>query len=152
MPRPEPATPADADAIAATEAAAAFHPWSLPSVAASLAAPGALAWVVREEGRVVAHLLASTILDEGEVLTVAVRPEARRRGLARALLAACHEAWARQGVTRAFLEVREDNAGARALYAEAGWREVGRRRGYYAEGGDAVVLGWAAGGDADPTA
>jgi ribosomal protein S18 acetylase RimI-like enzyme len=64
--------------------------------------------------------------DEFEILNLAVAPESRRRGLGRALLLA---ALARGG--RWFLEVRESNAAARALYGSLGFREIGERRAYY---------------------
>jgi len=82
--------------------------------------------------------------DEAELLTVAVRPDARRAGVGSGLVAAC-EAGARQAAAaRMFLEVAEDNHPARTLYAGAGYREVGRRKGYYLLPGgsrsDALVL------------
>ena len=76
---------------------------------------------------------------EAELLRVAVRPELRGRGLARALLAAGEAALAREGARTFLLEVRVSNAAARALYASAGWREAGLRRGYYRDGEDAVL-------------
>lgn len=71
------------------------------------------------------------VADEAELLTLAVAPGARRRGVGGALVAA-FEAEARdRGAAEAFLEVAEDNAAARALYAAAGYRETGRRPGYF---------------------
>ncbi|MCB9665935.1 MAG: ribosomal protein S18-alanine N-acetyltransferase [Alphaproteobacteria bacterium] len=136
----QPATDADAAEIAATEAAAAASPWSRSAIEAFLDAPHAVALVARDGNEVVGHLLATAVADEGEVLTVAVRPAARRRGLARALLDAAEEAWRARGVRSAWLEVHERNGPARALYASLGWTEAGRRRAYYADGGDALVL------------
>lgn len=76
---------------------------------------------------------------EAELLTLAVRPERRRRGIGRRLVAAFEVAAARRGAEEAFLEVAETNAAARALYAAAGYTEVGRRPGYYRERGRAPV-------------
>lgn len=132
------ARPDDRDAIASIEAAAASHPWSTDAIAATLALPTTIALVVEADG-VAGHLLASAAVDEGEVLTVAVLPDRRRAGLGRALLRACSDRWRARGVHTAFLEVREDNDAARALYAAEGWRPVGARRGYYADGTNAVV-------------
>ena len=136
------ATGADAAAIADVEAVAAHRPWSVAAVRATLGAPVTLAWVVEDAGHVVAHLLATAVLDEGEILTVAVRPEQRRTGRARALLARLHDAWRTRGVARGHLEVRADNAAARALYEAEGWREVGLRRAYYGGTDDAVLYAW----------
>jgi ribosomal-protein-alanine N-acetyltransferase len=81
------------------------------------------------------------VADSAEILTVGVIDAARRRGIARALLAALLAEAVRRGAVEAFLEVRVDNAAARALYAADGFVEVGRRPGYY-DGGrvDAVVM------------
>jgi [ribosomal protein S18]-alanine N-acetyltransferase len=74
------------------------------------------------------------------VLTVAVAPAARRQGVATGLLhAARAEIRARRG-RAVFLEVAPGNSAARALYQRFGFVEVGRRRGYYADGSDALVL------------
>ena len=78
----------------------------------------------------------------GSFLTIAVRPSARRSGWARRLLAVCVEQWRRDGVVEAFLEVRASNAPAIGLYRSAGWIEVGRRRQYYPDGEDALVMRW----------
>ena len=82
-------------------------------------------------------------VDEAEVLTLGVVPTARRRGLARALLAALMAQAAAGDARRLYLEVAEDNRAALALYAQAGLSEVGRRPGYYRRAGaraDALVL------------
>ena len=81
---------------------------------------------------------------EAEILAMGILPERRRRGLGRALLDAALAAMAEAGAARAVLEVAADNAPARALYAAAGFAQVGRRRAYYARPGaagmDAFVL------------
>jgi ribosomal-protein-alanine N-acetyltransferase len=90
--------------------------------------------------------LGRVVLDEAELLTLAVAPEARRVGHGRSLLAAFEAGAIRRGATAAFLEVAAGNAAACALYAGAGYRQVGRRRGYYGAGGDALVLSRRLGG------
>lgn len=132
------ARPDDAAAIGLTEGGAA---WSEEAVRRTLGARHALAWVVGDP--VVGHLLATAVGDEGEILTLAVRPEARRRGLARRMLDALAGRWRAAGVGAGWLEVRADNVAARALYASLGWTDAGRRPGYYADGTDAVVMRWA---------
>jgi ribosomal-protein-alanine N-acetyltransferase len=78
--------------------------------------------------------------DEAEVLTLAVAPEARRQGVAGALLAAAMAAARAQAARTMVLEVAIGNAAARALYERAGFVEAGRRPRYYADGGDALIL------------
>ncbi len=88
-------------------------------------------------------LLGRIAADEAEILTLAVAPEARRRGVGRRLLARFEAAARTQGAASAFLEVAADNHAARALYLSAGWHEAGVRRGYYLRHGarhDALVL------------
>lgn len=78
-----------------------------------------------------AFALLRVTLDEAEVLTIATAPEHRRKGLARAVLAQAETAAQALGAAVIFLEVAEDNDAARALYAQAGYAQIGRRPGYY---------------------
>jgi [ribosomal protein S18]-alanine N-acetyltransferase len=71
------------------------------------------------------------VVDEAEILTVAMTPEARGRGYSKPLLAAHLDALAHRGVLVVHLEVEEGNGPALALYRRLGFREVGRREGYY---------------------
>jgi ribosomal-protein-alanine N-acetyltransferase len=87
-------------------------------------------------------VLSRIVLDEAEIITVAIAPEARGKGHARALLTPHLDALSRQGVARVHLEVEEGNGPAIALYRRAGFRETGRRAGYYhkADGTKASAL------------
>ena len=86
-----------------------------------------------------AFALGRTVADEAEVMTLVVAPHRRQTGIGRDLLARFDALAVRRGAAAAFLEVAATNRAARALYARAGWREVGRRPGYYA-GVDALTL------------
>lgn len=79
-------------------------------------------------------------LDEAHVVNVVVRPELRRRGLGRLLVHALVDMAMRYGMTVATLEVRTENTAARALYRAYGFYEVGDRKAYYRDGGDAVIM------------
>lgn len=72
-----------------------------------------------------------SVAGEAEILTLAVAPRARGRGLGRALVQAMLDAAHEDGATRVLLEVAESNAAARALYAGAGFTEIGRRPAYF---------------------
>ncbi|WP_245727256.1 ribosomal protein S18-alanine N-acetyltransferase [Paracoccus isoporae] len=85
-------------------------------------------------------IIGRCILDEAELLTLAVAPEGRRQGSGRHLVALFQAEATRRGAATAFLEVAADNGAARALYASAGWAEAGRRRDYYGSGTDAIVM------------
>ena len=78
--------------------------------------------------------------DEAEILTIGVVPGMRRKGIARALLDESMMRARALGVRALFLEVGVRNHPARALYEVMGFREVGRRRRYYANGEDALIL------------
>ena len=69
--------------------------------------------------------------DEAEILSVAIAREARGRGHARALLASHLQALAHAGVRKVHLEVEDGNDPALALYRRLGFKNVGRREGYY---------------------
>ncbi len=127
----------DAALLAAIHAAA-FPPaeaWSAEAIASLLATPGCFA-LAEADGFVLARVAA----DEAEILTLAVRPAARRRGLAARLVARAATAAAALGARVLWLEVAEGNAPALGLYRALGFVEAGRRRGYYAGGTDALVL------------
>ena len=89
-------------------------------------------------------VLARVIADEAEVLTLAVAPEIRRQGTGARLVGDFLAEAAARGAQSAFLEVAETNTGARALYKQFGFAEVGQRSGYYRHPdgrvSDAVVL------------
>jgi [ribosomal protein S18]-alanine N-acetyltransferase len=81
-------------------------------------------------------ILSRIAAGEAEILSVAVASSRRGQGLARALLSLHLRRLAGLGARAVFLEVDEDNAPARRLYARAGFREVGRRAGYYQHAGN----------------
>jgi ribosomal-protein-alanine N-acetyltransferase len=92
-------------------------------------------------GAVAGYVVAHDAADEGEILNLAVAPAQLRRGVGRALVEEALAVLAGRGVSEVFLEVREGNGAARALYGALGFREVGRRARYYRRPvEDAVVL------------
>jgi ribosomal-protein-alanine N-acetyltransferase len=101
-------------------------PWSAAAFAALLDQPGVFAIESRD-----GFILMRAAADEAEILTLAVRPEARRGGQGARLVGEGVLAAAARGAVRVFLEVAGDNEAARALYARAGFVEAGRRPGYY---------------------
>lgn len=116
----------DADHLAALHASAFDRPWDAAAFADLLAAGGVLA-VAEPDG----FILIRAAADEAEILTLAVRPEARGQGLAGALLRQALADAATHNVRRVFLEVADDNLAARAVYAKAGFEQAGIRARYY---------------------
>ena len=134
----QPVGAAHADALAAIHAAA-FPPdevWSATVIALHVGLPSGFGFIDERGGMV----LARTTMDEAEILTIGVRPDARRQGLGRDLLKAAMRRAAETDADTMFLEVAVDNAAAHALYVSLGFVEVGRRKRYYANGDDALVM------------
>ncbi len=131
----------DAAALAALYAACLDDGWSAEALARLLAMPEGFALIARSGGAPQAFALARVVAEDCELLALGTRPEARRRGLARRLVAALAAEAAARGARAVFLEVAEDNRAARALYAATGFARAGRRAAYYARPGpsDAVA-------------
>lgn len=88
-----------------------------------------------------AGLLAPRGAKEGDIQTIAVAPEARRKGLGRVLMTSLMNEARRRGAREIFLEVRADNPTAEALYASLGFERLGVRPGYYQpDNVDAIVM------------
>ena len=137
-----PATPDDAAAIVAVERAA-FGPdvaWSAGLVDLELIAPGRVVVAAEQDDAMVGFASAAVIADVADLTRIAVRPHARRTGVARALLDALLEQAAERGAERMMLEVADTNEPALGFYAASGFSEVARRRDYYGRGVDAVVM------------
>ncbi len=138
--------PADltAAALLADLHARAFpRPWGAEEIAKLLQNPTTFALLAQEEGAARGFVMAWAIEADSELLTVAVAPEARGAGLGAALVSAAAAAAAVRGAAQMHLEVAEDNAPARALYAKLGFVGAGRRPGYYkSDAGpvDAIVM------------
>ena len=107
------------------------QPWSEKSVAGELDNPQAL-WLVAMEGdRLAGYVGSQTVMDETDMMNLAVTPQFRRQGVGEALVNALVASLKEMGSRCLTLEVRDSNGPARALYAKLGFREIGRRRGYY---------------------
>jgi [ribosomal protein S18]-alanine N-acetyltransferase len=122
----------DLSAMSALHTASFPEGWTGESLASLLASPGAFALIFVEVSSLAAgFVLARVAADEAEILTLAVRPNARRKGLGRALMKAAAAQARKMGARAMFLEVGETNAPARALYQSLGFEEAGHRKDYY---------------------
>lgn len=111
-------------------AASFAHSWSAQDFL-DLFSSGASGLVLSDLGVLIGMCLWRIAADEAEILTIAVKPDHRRRGAGRCLLRGTLRALSGAGVERVFLEVAEDNLPAIQLYRTAGFVTVGRRKGYY---------------------
>ena len=125
--------------LAALHAEAFDAPWSAEAFADLLGQAGVVL-----EGENDGFILIRAVADEAEILTLAVRPPARRQGLGGRLVEAASGRATALGATRMFLEVAEDNVPARGLYRALGFEAAGRRPRYYPRPGgpavDALIL------------
>ena len=106
-------------------------PWSENSIAYELTNPLSYWLVAQEAGAVLGYVGSQSVLDEADMMNVAVHPEHRRRGIARELVERLVEALKAKEVYCLTLEVRASNAPAKALYEALGFAQVGRRPNYY---------------------
>ena len=113
------------------------RPWSAAVWRGELGSPYALYLVIEDRGEVSGHIGVRHVLGELHITTIAVRPEYRRRGHARALIGAALAAY--PDASHVHLEVRPTNAAALALYESLGFRETGRRPRYYGDE-DALLM------------
>ena len=128
-------------AVAELEQVCFSAPWSEASVREELTNPLSL-WLVALAGDQVAGYVGSqTVLDEADMMNLAVAPRHRRQGIARQLVEALGNALRAQGVQSLTLEVRASNEAAIQLYRSLGFTQVGRRPRYYTKPTeDALIL------------
>ena len=122
--------------------------WTEPEFAAQLADPN-----VHCVGDGTGFALARVVLDEAELLTLAVDPPSQGRGLGQQLLRQIEASVLAAGAVQILLEVSAENGAARALYAKAGYSQIGKRTRYYRSPDgrriDALVLHRALGSTAE---
>ena len=142
-PAVRPATRADVDAVVhLEETCLGADAWGTGLVREGIlgALPTVTYLVAELDGAVVGHAVTSAAGDIAELQRIAVHPARRRQGIARDLLAAVVTAAGATEADRLLLEVREDNGGALAFYADRGFTEIDRRPRYYADETTAVVM------------
>lgn len=139
-----PMTPANLPQVVALEKICfPSEAWSEAVYRAALDDPNTVILLAEgEDGALLGYAVLYTVLDEGNLDNIAVAPDARRNGVADALLSAL-TSYAREHLARLMLEVRASNAPALALYRKYGFAEVGRRKNYYQNPReDAILMTW----------
>jgi len=115
-------------------------PWTADMIRSELNNPSCLYLAAVDGDTLVGYIGVQTVLDEGYINNVAVRPEYRRRGIAAALISLLAEQAQAIGLAFMTLEVRESNAPAIALYEKLGFTTVGRRKNYYEKPREDAIL------------
>lgn len=128
-----PALETDLNEVVLIERACFADPWTEESFRRLLAGQSAIfqVLVVPPDDSIAGYVIAYAVEEDAELLNVAVEPNHRGRGLAGQMVDALLIELGRRGVRTAFLEVRESNRAARALYGSRGFTEIGRRTNYY---------------------
>jgi ribosomal-protein-alanine N-acetyltransferase len=131
----EPATLRDAPKLAQLHGASFHRGWGEGEFEQMLAERNTLVHRLRQGRKVIGFAVSRMAADEAEILSIAVDPKHRGRGLSRNLLLTHLGHLAGRGVRTVFLEVEENNQPARRLYARAGFAVAGRRERYYKQPG-----------------
>ena len=129
----EPAEPRDADAVARLHAASFYRGWPRQDIEAYLIDPDTPTLVACDAKRRIAGFAMLRLLgDDAELMTIAVEPRYRNKGVATALLRACFEDLLMTPAKRMILEVAADNPAAVKVYTRLGFSKLSERKGYYA--------------------
>jgi ribosomal-protein-alanine N-acetyltransferase len=131
---------ADAAAIAALHGVSFRRGWGEDEILRLLLERNVVTQRMMAGGKLIGFIMSRLAAGEAEILSVAIASAWRGRGLSRQLLDLHLRRLAGLGVHAVYLEVGEHNAPACRLYRRAGFREVGRRQGYYEDGATALVL------------
>ncbi len=136
-----PMTADDVADVAAIEQQIFSLPWSEKSFLDACTTQENVYLVCRMNGHIAGYCGMWTVLGEGNITNVAVAPEYRRQGIAKALLQELESCAKEKSVTVFFLEVRESNTGAIALYEQLGFSNIGKRKRFYERPvEDAIVM------------
>ena len=136
-----PMTPEDIPAVASMESVVFTDPWSVNAFHEELAAAGRIYLVAEEGGALAGYGGLLVVGEDTHIVTLAVSPDDRGRGLGTRLMVALVEAALAAGSSHLTLEVRVSNETAQRLYHRFGFETVGRRRHYYRDE-DALIM-WA---------
>ena len=117
------------------------HPWEGKAIEAMFTAGGYYSLVAEnEKNEIIGYVGMRSVCDEADITNVAVRPDARRKGIAHLLVRRLLEAAGQEGIRSVYLEVRASNRPALLLYEHAGFRVCGRRMDYYTEPTEDAIL------------
>ena len=130
----------DLPSAAGLEAEVFSVPWGLELLESELLRDNTVLLGAFWDDALVGYASLFTVLDEGEITRVAVHPRSRRRGIGRELIVRLLAAGQERALSRLFLEVREGNAAAIALYGGLGFAACGLRPGYYDDNGENAVI------------
>ena len=136
-----PVTEDDLEEVLALERASFHHPWNSEHIRNEIDSPLSFPLLLRlADGVCAGYICPMLVLDEGHILNVAVHPSNRGQGIGRILVEAALEEFRQRGASFVNLEVRPSNAAAISLYIRCGFTTDGRRKAYYENGEDAILM------------
>ena len=136
-----PMTETDLDQVLATEAASFAVPWSRDHFLHEMRSPLSFPLVAEDgDGGIAGFICPMQVLDEGQILNLAVAPACRGKGVGKSLVEHALRTFRLQGALFVGLEVRPSNTVAFHLYSRCGFVAEGRRKGYYENGEDAILM------------
>ena len=115
-------------------------PWTKEGFLTYLMKKDTMFFVVEEKERILGYCSMMTVLDEGDILNVAVRSDRQKEGIGQFLVDSMLRMAEMQGIRLVHLEVRQGNGTARRLYQRLGFKEDGLRRDYYENPVENAVL------------
>lgn len=116
-----------------------LFPWSYQQLKSSLDAFHQ-AWIMQQDDTIVAYCIWCEIIDEAELLTIAVSPEYQRKSHGWAMLLFFYEQCKQHNIKKCFLEVAEKNSAALSFYTKQGFVEIGKRKKYYQPGDVTAII------------
>ena len=131
---------ADVERINQIEQASFSDPWSKQMLEDVVNLPNFCGFVIETDGEVVGYIGASSVLDEGEILLVAVDEKFRGNGLGQTLVKKLLKIYAEKGIKKVFLEVRKSNFPAITCHTKCGFIKIAERARYYKDGEDAIIM------------
>ena len=124
-----PMLPGEAEAVSALEISCFPDPWSVNSLTEMFANPHAYYFTAKKDGKIIGYIGTLTVLDEGDILRIAVDPAERKQGVGTALFSALFRETPDIKIWN--LEVRESNTAAVMLYRKSGFALLAKRKAYY---------------------
>ncbi|MBQ1489657.1 MAG: ribosomal protein S18-alanine N-acetyltransferase [Eubacterium sp.] len=142
----------DAESLAEIEKACFTTPWSMEALRQDLIGNENAIYIVvqGDEGELLGYLSVWCVADEGQIMTVAVMPEHRRKHVASVLMHAMLKVTEERGVKSHTLELRKSNEAALGLYEKFGFQVAGIRPGYYEDDGEDALIMWRIGDPSKP--
>lgn len=137
------AVTSDIDDLVKVEEACFETPWTAESLRHDIEENKLATYIVADlDGDVIGYIGLWAIVDEGHINNVAVIPQYRRMHVATLLLNTMIDATEDAGIKSHTLEVRAGNKAAQGLYEKFGFKEAGRRPGYYEDNGEDAIIMW----------